>query len=260
MESYQSRILFFAFSSLIIFNSADALWPAPLLRYMVTSDFSPSPTDSQPQEVAGPSPAPSPDSDSENFISIPPVSFPPLESISPSPASEPPSESESDDSLVASLMKVATLPKHINPAIEKICRTTDYPTVCISAITPYLNGKTDLVSVAGFAMQAANRYTKSAVSAAGKIITSSATPPQLKSAASDCKDFYGDALYNFDSAMNALRRLDVGTMNSMLSAAMTDVSDCDDELLGMQSPLLDFNSKLTKMASNCLAIVSLIHH
>ena len=75
---------------------------------------------------------------------------------------------------------------------------------------------------------------------------------------SDCKDSYIDALDNLKEAMNALPQRDFGTMNSLLSAAIMDFSDCEEEFFERNSPLLEFNAKLTKMTSNGLAIVSLI--
>lgn len=98
--------------------------------------------------------------------------------------------------------------------------------------------------------------TKLAVALAAKLAS---MPSPLASIYGDCKDSYNDAVENFESAKDALVTGDVGTMNSMLSAAITDFGDCDDGLLGQSSPLLDVDLALIHMTSNCLAIVSLIH-
>lgn len=108
----------------------------------------------------------------------------------------------------------------------------------------------------GIAIKGATEHTKIAVSLAAKLAL---VPSPLASVYGDCKDSYDDALENFESAMNAHAVGDVGTMNSMLSAAITDFGDCDDGLSGKSSPLLDVGSALSQMTSNCLAIVSLIH-
>lgn len=110
------------------------------------------------------------------------------------------------------------------------------------------------------AIKAATEHTQVAVAAATKIATSPGIAPNIASTISDCKDSYDDALDNFQKALDALSSRDVGTMNSMLSAAITDFSDNDDFLVGKASSpvLLEFNAKLSKMTSNCLAIVSLI--
>jgi len=51
---------------------------------------------------------------------------------------------------------------------------------------------------------------------------------------------------------------DIGTINTMLSAALTDFVTCEDEFSGETSELSPYDDKGTKMASNCLAIASLI--
>lgn len=74
----------------------------------------------------------------------------------------------------------------------------------------------------------------------------------------DCKDMYSDALDGLQSAMDAIPNKDVGTINSMLSGVISDAVACDDGFEGQKSPFGDYNDKLRKMGSNCLAIASLI--
>ncbi|KAL6548199.1 hypothetical protein OROGR_008620 [Orobanche gracilis] len=85
-------------------------------------------------------------------------------------------------------------------------------------------------------------------------------PPELASVLRDCKDSYDDAVYNFESTIDAFPRRDIGTMNSMLSAVITDVGDCEDGFSGFgeESPFSSVADRLTNMTSNCLAIVSLL--
>ncbi|XP_057471694.1 uncharacterized protein LOC130760412 [Actinidia eriantha] len=99
--------------------------------------------------------------------------------------------------------------------------------------------------------------TNLAIAKATAIATSATIKPQMALIMGDCKDSYNDALDNYMSAMDALGPRDFGTVNSMLSAAITDFSDCDDGLNGLESLVLDFDGTLTKMTSNCLAIASL---
>ncbi|GER25640.1 plant invertase/pectin methylesterase inhibitor [Striga asiatica] len=86
------------------------------------------------------------------------------------------------------------------------------------------------------------------------------SPNEMGTAVRDCRDSYDDAVYNFESAIEAFPRRDTGTMKSMLSAVITNVGDCNDELaqLGDESPFTSVAEKLTNMTSNCLAIVSLL--
>ncbi|XP_047313061.1 pectinesterase inhibitor 10-like [Impatiens glandulifera] len=146
----------------------------------------------------------------------------------------------------------------VNPDLEKICNYTDYYEICVQLISPLLNGKTDVISVFKLAVKVAADGTKQAIASADKLALDKGNSAQLSSIIGDCKDSYTDSLENYDETLSALSGKDVGTMSSMLSASITDFSDCDDFLTGYKSPLLDYNSKLVKLTSNCLAIASLI--
>ncbi|XP_047331380.1 uncharacterized protein LOC124934936 [Impatiens glandulifera] len=151
---------------------------------------------------------------------------------------------------------------NINPGITKICHDTDYFDVCVSSIAPLLKGRegtSDIPSVLQIAIQAATDKTKDALAELERIASDSGSSKQLKSTLNDCRDSYNDALENFQSALDALPSRDVGTMNSMLSACVTDFGDCDDFLDGFEVSLPDINRKLTQMTSNCLAISSLLN-
>jgi len=78
--------------------------------------------------------------------------------------------------------------------------------------------------------------------------------------ASDCQELYDDAVVNLEDAVNAVKSSDIATVNTNLSAAMTDYSTCNDgfEESGEPNPLAYVADKLTKMVSNCLAISTLI--
>ncbi|THF96350.1 pectinesterase inhibitor 10-like [Camellia sinensis] len=262
------ELLFFSLFSLLILNSAQAICvprnSAP------TWDLSPSPNYPQP-----PASTPAPET-SQPSVSTPASKEIQSDSISSqgndasvlsvsNPASQstlqttPTPPTKSAMSFLSNMVKsVPLLNQNSDPALKKICDSTDYPDVCLSAVVPKLGGKNDLPSVIEMAIKAASEYTKVAVDTATKLASNPGIPPKMASIINDIRDSYSDALDNYNEAMEALQKHDVGTMNSMLSAAITDFSDCDDDLAGQSSPLLEFNGKLRKMTSNCLAIVSLI--
>jgi|UniRef100_A0A2N9IQB4 pectinesterase inhibitor-like protein len=167
------------------------------------------------------------------------------------PPNSPPKPSPSPDSAPTLSM---------DPSIKKICETTDNPDLCVSSIAPFLSGKTDPISVLEMAINAATQHAKNAMAMASKLsavpkaTTDSANAPLFE----DCKEMYSDALDNLQSAMDAIPSRDIGTINSMLSAALTDFVTCEDGFSGETSPLSPYDDKGTKMASNCLAIASLI--
>ncbi|KAJ7980386.1 pectinesterase inhibitor-like [Quillaja saponaria] len=156
----------------------------------------------------------------------------------------------------------APTPTTTNPDLKKICDTTDYPDICLNTISPLVPGKTDALSVLHVAIKAAVEHVKLAQTAATKLSTLTTTADTRSSSSAsgikECKDTYNDALDNFQSAMDAIQRHDIGTINTMLSAAVTDFSQCEDAFQGLNSPLLDIDDKLHKMTSNCLAIASLM--
>lgn len=142
-----------------------------------------------------------------------------------------------------------------NPEIKRICDATDYPDVCLATLGRY-NGPSDIPAVLGIAIQAGLDFAKASLAMADRLTTQSGMPPDQVSSLTDCKDSYDDVSYNFQNANDALPGKDVGTMNTMLSAAITNVGDCMDGFEGMESPVATFSDKLKKMASNCLAIIS----
>ncbi|XP_074324926.1 uncharacterized protein LOC141661816 [Apium graveolens] len=117
------------------------------------------------------------------------------------------------------------------------------------------NGPSDIPSVLAIAIQAGLDFAKAAAANADRLSTQSGMPPNQVAALNDCKDSYDDVSYNFQNAYDALPAKDVGTMNTMLSAAITDVGDCMDGFEGMDSPMATFSDKLKMMASNTLAII-----
>lgn len=144
-----------------------------------------------------------------------------------------------------------------NPEIKRICDTTDYPDVCQSTLVRY-NGPFDIPSVLGISMQSGLDFSKAAIDMADRLSTQPMMSPDQSASLKDCKDNYDDVLYDFQNAHDALPAKDVGTMNTMLSAAITSVGDCMDAFEGGESPVGTFSDKLRKMASNCLAMVSQI--
>ncbi|KAJ9154597.1 hypothetical protein P3X46_027917 [Hevea brasiliensis] len=159
--------------------------------------------------------------------------------------------------LKSNFVPASSKSKTNNPNLKKICDQTDYASLCLSSITPYFNGKTDTVSVLQMAINATVQQTKLAISAAEKLATASNTPDETASTLSDCKQNYEDALDDLQSAQDAIPENDIGTINTMLSAAITEYGTCNDEFSG-PNPMANYGDKLTKMNSNCLVIASLL--
>ncbi|KAK6913691.1 Pectinesterase inhibitor domain [Dillenia turbinata] len=152
-----------------------------------------------------------------------------------------------------------------DPKIKKICESTDYPQICLSTIAPFLTGKTDPLSVLEIVIKACVQHAKIALKAAKQLSEKAEIPKITSSGADVCKEHFEDALDNLQRALDAIPEKDLGSINSMLSAVMTDASTCEDAF--QEGPVIDsdedppmkiYYDKLSKMASNCLAVASLI--
>ncbi|KAF8093266.1 hypothetical protein N665_0385s0015 [Sinapis alba] len=204
------------------------------------------PPSNPPFESESLSPSPRQDATTPIIIAANPSTE--IDMDSPSPSSESPADSLSDSlsSVVPNLLKQPLL----SPEIKSICDQTDSPLLCESSISPLLTTllKPDASSVLVLAIQASITATKAVMSTVNRV------------AGADCQELYDAAVSNLEDAVNAVKEGDVASVNSNLSAAMTDYGTCNDgfEEAGEVNPLVDVADKLTKMVSNCLAISTLI--
>ncbi|KAM1923305.1 hypothetical protein ACFX15_021240 [Malus domestica] len=213
-----------------------------------------------PPPTRSPTPAPTP---TPNPPSQPPQASPPADnSISPSSSSsffrrpfDRPRGNLFPQPFVPNTASSSTPP---NPAIQELCKNTDYPDLCISSLTPFQLPKVDPISALELVIKACTAHAQMSLAAASKLVTTPNTARGTVAALSDCKEMYSDALDGLQSAIDAIQSRDMGTINSMLSGVVTDAVTCGDGFEGQQSPLGDYDDKLHKMASNGLAIASLI--
>ncbi|CAA7017090.1 unnamed protein product [Microthlaspi erraticum] len=222
---------------------------------------SPPPTDTSidspvasPSEVPAGSLSPA-DASTEDSPAASPSDVP-ADSISDSPAASPDAPTGAVSSDAPSGKTLFNAPKNLlkplmlSPEIKTICGKTDFPLLCESSISPLLTAQLipDTTSVLVLAIQASMNATKAAIATVQKLD------------AADCQELYDDAVANLEDAVNALKARDIATVNTNLSAAMTDFGTCNDgfEESGEPNPLADVADNLTKMVSNCLAISTLI--
>ncbi|XP_056161319.1 pectinesterase inhibitor-like [Syzygium oleosum] len=251
MENRNIRILLtMSFFSFIWLNPAEAIC---VPRNSTPVGPSPLP-DFPPNSNASPSHEPSPS----------PESIPPR----PSMVAPPQSSQAADTDPPPTNVEATTVPRGsliqaggADLAIKKLCDMTDYPGLCVSTLSPFLVGSALLaepIALLQTAIKAATAETKLAMMVLGRLIEMSYVDAKTLMSLKDCHDNYSDALDNFQAAMDAIPNRDIGTINSMLSAAVTDYGTCEDEFSGGSSPMAGHDSKLSHMADNCLAIASLI--
>ncbi|XP_042518621.1 putative pectinesterase/pectinesterase inhibitor 26 [Macadamia integrifolia] len=149
----------------------------------------------------------------------------------------------------------------IDPVVNKICHATDYPHLCISSVTHYLHGKANLATIFEAEIRACRHKTRAVSALAIKKSQDPKVDPPTVSSLKDCKDSFSDVLENLQEAENAMKVHDIGTVNTMLSAAVSDVGDCDDWISNNQEVkqlMSRPDAILIDLISNCLAIASLV--
>lgn len=141
--------------------------------------------------------------------------------------------------------------------IKKICDNTDYPDLCTATVAPFMRGTIiNVQNVLQVAMKQSDAFAKLGFATFKRASESPAIPPKTKKMLKTCLDSWDTVLYNYEEAIEALRIHDSGRMSTMLSAAITDISDCEDAFEGVITPMSGYSERMTKMTSNCLAIIS----
>lgn len=111
-------------------------------------------------------------------------------------------------------------------------------------------------------IKACDNQTRIALQEVLELIKDPSTSTIASTCLQQCQETYNDALDNLQNAVSAIAARDKGTLNSMLSAVITDYETCEDgfaELPISSSPMAVADELLSKLASNCLAIATLIH-
>ncbi|XVF66117.1 hypothetical protein PTKIN_Ptkin10aG0008900 [Pterospermum kingtungense] len=146
----------------------------------------------------------------------------------------------------------------LDPKIKALCAKSDDANLCLTTIAPVYNGKTDLLSVIQMMIKAATDQVKQAMATAKKMANDPRTDAKTRSGYKDCEEMYDDALDNFQEALDAIPIPEIGTVNIMLSAAITDISTCDDGFTGQPNPIPDGVSPMAKLNEHLMNIVGVM--
>ncbi|KAI5650914.1 hypothetical protein M9H77_36919 [Catharanthus roseus] len=249
-------------------SQSPAFPPSSHVSFPPSGSDAPSPSMSSSSELDSPD---SPDANRNTEPEDSPDSYVPEEetpegpdgeipSSVPSSSSKSESESESDSDSSDPPLKEEITDKNANPEVKKACGSTDYPNLCINTLDPIISPKKEVTldTVLKVSIKATNDLAKAAKVMATKLAAAPGTPPELTKVLNDCKESYDSALYNFERAMEAYDTHDVGTMNTMLSAVITDVGDCEDEFsaVNIPSPVAEFAQKLANMTRDFNQVLS----
>lgn len=181
------------------------------------------------------------------------------DSISPIASDQSDSFGLQSSLISTNMRKYDGISSNVDPIIKKICDNTDYPDLCTATVSPFMRGSIiNVQNVLQVALKQSSAFAKLGFATFKRASESRFTPPKTKKMLKACLDSWDSALYNYEKAIEALRIHDSGRMSTMLSAAITDISDCEDAFEGLISPMSGYSQRMTKMTSNCLAIVSQI--
>ncbi|KAM1058309.1 hypothetical protein EV2_032382 [Malus domestica] len=162
-------------------------------------------------------------------------------------------------SLWVSPSSSAPIPQ-VDAALEKICAKTDNPVLCSSTILPFEHGAADPISALQIEIKACLNRMQQALAQFKKLGGLSASD---MSTVQVCQEEYESAVDDLNGATDAIVAHDVGTIQTRLSGVITYLGTCDDavaESPGFKLPFKDEDVvTLRKLASNCMAISTLLH-
>lgn len=139
-------------------------------------------------------------------------------------------------------------------AVEEICRQTSYPSLCISTLTPFPSELDSPTAILEMAVKASLNSTEAALAEATRLLSDPSTPASEKPLITDCQEIYSDVIQDLQEAVKAGADGDHGLFDSILSASIDSYENCDNVF----APFNRIDERLSQMASNCLAIASLV--
>ncbi|XP_010544964.1 PREDICTED: uncharacterized protein LOC104817455 [Tarenaya hassleriana] len=152
----------------------------------------------------------------------------------------------------------------IDTTAKDLCTSTDYTNECIAAILPDLRkraeeGKSSVDPEEVIRMEAQSLFKKAnaTLQYAKRVTNDGSTEEPVKEAMSVCLENYDSLITDLDEAKKAMDSGDYGRLESVLSAAISDVSTCSDNFVGVpgvDSPTASLDDFMRKLCSNILAM------
>ncbi|XP_019418357.1 PREDICTED: uncharacterized protein LOC109329136 [Lupinus angustifolius] len=147
-----------------------------------------------------------------------------------------------------------------DPGLEQICGKTHHPDVCLATISPLLKNKVDVVHALQAAIAVATQNVKMIIS---NIEKHPSVSSEAAASLTDCKGHYKKALTNLQKAKQSVQTRDFGSVTSLLSGVVADVSSAESKIQDLKTSPFNadkFHSLVSATATNCLNIASLIRN
>ncbi|CAA7044269.1 unnamed protein product [Microthlaspi erraticum] len=164
---------------------------------------------------------------------------------------------ESVNNFYFSSMKIDTMAKDL-------CKGTDYNNECLAAILPDLQKRADegkggveRKDVLRMEVESLSKKANATLDYAKRLMDDSKTTMPVKEAMSVCVESYESLIASVEDARTALDDGDYGRLESVLSAAISDVSTCSDtfvDIPGVESPTASLDELIKRLCSNVLAM------
>ncbi|KAF5193923.1 Plant invertase/pectin methylesterase inhibitor superfamily protein [Thalictrum thalictroides] len=223
--------------------------PAPVKQQATPATVTPPPAPQQKQATPTPAtPPPAPQQQATPAAATPP---PTQTQQGPPPTAKP------APTLLPTLTNPLGAPGQVNTDVRRVCDATDNPLLCLNTVSPLLQGKFDLVSILETEVKACKNQAQTLLDKSIKISADPATVADVAKTLKICKENYESVLDNMDATLKAIGEKDLGTVNTMLSAAISDVSTCGEnfsEVSTNPNPLSDMEQLVTNLVGNCLSI------
>ncbi|CAH8266274.1 unnamed protein product [Arabidopsis lyrata] len=152
----------------------------------------------------------------------------------------------------------------IDTTAKDLCKNTDYNNECIAAILPDLQkqaggggGGFEAKDVMRMEAESLFKKANATLDYAKRVVEDSKTPMAVKEAMSVCVENYDSLMSGLEEAKMAMEEGDYGRLDSVLSAAISDVSTCSDNFVdvpGVDSPTASLDELMKKLCSNVLAM------
>ncbi|CAL9237276.1 unnamed protein product [Arabidopsis halleri] len=155
----------------------------------------------------------------------------------------------------------------IDTTAKDLCKNTDYNNECIAAILPDLQkqagggggggGGFEAKDVMRMEAESLFKKANATLDYAKRVVEDSKTPMAVKEAMSVCVENYDSLMSGLEDAKMAMEEGDYGRLDSVLSAAISDVTTCSDNFVdvpGVDSPTASLDELMKKLCSNVLAM------
>ncbi|PIA61075.1 hypothetical protein AQUCO_00300532v1 [Aquilegia coerulea] len=221
----------------------------------------PAPTPAAPvKQQAAPAPATPPPAPKQQATPVPATPPPaPTQQATPAPTTPPPTQTQQANPAPATPPPAQTQQAKapVNPEVKKVCDATDNPMLCMATVSPLLQGKFDVVSILQTEVNACKTLSQTLLDKSVKLSADPSTIPDVAKTLKTCKENYESVIDNMEKTIQAIAEKDLGTVNTMLSAAIADVSTCGEnfsEVATNPNPLVDMEQSVTNLVGNCLSI------